>query len=140
MTRGRMLESNTIIRSRLPYLLLGLLLSADVASYLFEKIACTRAGGEGWKLLLGLLRQPLFWAALALGLVQLWTWTRILGRVDLSVAYPISGLNMPLALIAATVLLHERLSLQVWMGAALITLGGAIIGPGHQKRPNPTSI
>jgi drug/metabolite transporter (DMT)-like permease len=118
------------IRPGLPYLLLGVLLCTDVSSYLFEKIACNHAAGAGTPFLLAMLRQPFLWGSLALGPLQLFLWTRILGRCDLSKAYPISGLNMPLTLMAATILLGEQLSWQVWTGAALITLGGAIIGPG----------
>jgi drug/metabolite transporter (DMT)-like permease len=121
------------IRAGKPYLLLGLLLLCDVTAFLFEKVATVRADGQGWAFLVALLHQPLFWSSLALGPIQLVLWTRILSRLDLSKAYPITGLNMPLTLIAATVILGERLSWQVWVGASLITLGGAIIGPGAGK-------
>jgi drug/metabolite transporter (DMT)-like permease len=124
-------------RQRLPYLLLGALLCLDVGAYLFEKTASSRASGEGVRFLFSILHQPFFWAATALGPVQLFAWTQILGRIDLSVAYPVSGLNMPLTLVAAVVLLGERLSWQAWIGAALITLGGAIIGPGGGKTYHP---
>jgi drug/metabolite transporter (DMT)-like permease len=121
----------------IPVFLLSALLCADVASFMFEKMACNRAGGEGWRYLANILRQPWFWANLAMGPIQLWTWTRILSRVDLSRAYPITGLNMPLTVVAATVLLGERLPWEVWTGALLITVGGAIIGPGGSVAHHP---
>jgi drug/metabolite transporter (DMT)-like permease len=124
----------------IPYLLLATLLCADVASYLFEKMACNRASGDGWRYLYSILHQPYFWANLAMGPIQLWTWTRILGRIDLSRAYPITGLNMPLTVFTATILLGERLPWQVWTGAALITLGGAIIGPDGGKGHHPPQM
>jgi drug/metabolite transporter (DMT)-like permease len=120
-----------------PYLLLAALLCADAASFLCEKLACNRAGGDGWTFLGSVVGQPWLWAAWALAPIQLWMWTRILGRLDLSFAYPISGLSTLLTLPAATLLLGERLSWQVWTGALLITLGGAIIGPGG-KAHHPT--
>jgi drug/metabolite transporter (DMT)-like permease len=120
-----------------PYLLLAVLLCADAGSYLCEKLACNRTAGDGWVFLVAVTRQPWMWAAWAIGPIQLWTWTRILGRLDLSFAYPISGLNTLLILPAATLLLGERLSWHVWTGALLITLGGAIIGPGA-KAHHPT--
>jgi drug/metabolite transporter (DMT)-like permease len=126
---------STAIVPRMPVLLISALLCADVSSYLFEKIACNRINADGWALLIGLPRQPLFWAAMALEPLQLFLWTRILGKVDLSAAYPISGLNMPLTVLAATLLLGESLSWQVWTGAILICAGGAIIGPGQKERP-----
>ena len=121
----------------LPYLLLAVLLCADAASYLFEKMACNRAAGDGWRYLYSVLHQPWFWANLAMGPIQLWTWTRILRTIDLSRAYPITGLNMPLTVVSATLILGEHLPWQVWTGAALITLGGAIIGPGEGKPHHP---
>jgi drug/metabolite transporter (DMT)-like permease len=134
-----MTQLTEISRPRLgmPYLLLAALLCVDVSTYLLEKVACSRAGGEGLVFLLAMLRQPLLWISLALGPLQLFLWTKILGRLDLSVAYPISGLNMPLTIIASTILLGEKLSWSVWIGAALITLGGAIIGPGQGDAPHP---
>jgi|GEM_PF-1461788 len=126
-----------IVRRPLPLLLLGLLLCADVTSYLFEKVACSHAGGDGSQLLANLLHQPLFWASLAIAPVQLLLWTAILGRIDLSLAYPISGLNMPLTLVAATIMLGEKLSWPVWLGAALITLGGIVLGPSGNEPHSP---
>jgi undecaprenyl phosphate-alpha-L-ara4N flippase subunit ArnE len=112
-----------------PFLLLGLLLAMDVAAFLFEKKVAVAAAGFGGSYFLALIRQPLFWASLALGPFQLWTWTKILSRIDLSIAYPISGLNLPMTLIGAVLILGEHLSPRVWLGTILITAGGAIIGP-----------
>lgn len=121
------------------YFLLIALLLADASCFLLEKIACNRAEGEGWKFLASVLHQPYFWIAITLGPIQLWLWTRILGKMDLSLAYPLTGLNMPLTLVAATVLLGERLPWPVWTGAGLIMLGGAIMGPGMGEE-NPPSM
>jgi drug/metabolite transporter (DMT)-like permease len=123
-----------------PYILMAGLLMTDVARFLFEKLASTHVTHldlHGAAFLWGMCRQPLVWWALLLGPLQLWMWTRILARIDLSVAYPISGLNMPLTVIAATLLLGEHLSWQVWAGAVLITVGGAILGPGSKDKHSP---
>ncbi len=126
----------------IPYHLLGLLLLLDVSAFLLEKVASSKAGamtgGEGaGRFYMSLLTHPWAWAALALGPIQLWTWTRILSTVDISIAYPMSSLNYPLTLLGAVVILGERLTWPIWVGSILIMCGGIILGPmGHAPRNN----
>jgi drug/metabolite transporter (DMT)-like permease len=125
-------------RSRqLPYVSLACLLALDTAVFLFEKVASTRAVGDGAAFYLGLARQPLLWTALALGLLQLWTWTRILSKTDISLAYPITSLSYPVTMLAATLLLGEHLPWKVWAGGLLITLGVVYMGTA---RTNPAPV
>ncbi|MFI5378375.1 MAG: hypothetical protein ACHRHE_03640 [Tepidisphaerales bacterium] len=117
----------------LPYHLFALLLALDVTVLLIEKTTSNRAAGEGWQLAVSYLVQPLMWSIFALKLCQLWTWTIILGRVDISLAFPLTSLSYPAAMLAATVVLGERLSWEVWLGGMLITIGAAVMGPGESN-------
>jgi drug/metabolite transporter (DMT)-like permease len=113
-----------------PYPLFILLLALDVIVFLIEKTASIRASGQGIQLAASYLGQPWIWAVLALKLCQLRTWTAILGRVNISLAFPLTSLAFPVAMLAATLVLGERLEWQVWLGGLLITAGAAVMGPG----------
>src|SRR5277367_3520499 len=113
------------------------LLAMDVAAYLFEKIACKGAAGMGGPFFPALVHQPALWGSLLLSPLQLWVWTTILSRADLSLAYPISGLNYPLTVLAAVLLLGESLSWPVWVGTILITAGIVVLGPQKKETPAP---
>jgi uncharacterized membrane protein len=51
----------------------------------------------------------------------------LLQRFDLSYLYPFQGLSVIIISIAAAVVLHERLTLRLTLGAILITLGVALV-------------
>jgi drug/metabolite transporter (DMT)-like permease len=118
-------------KRRRAYLLLALLLILDVSCAIMQKQASRDAramGGDyGW----GLLLHPWSYAAFALAPIQLLVWTRILRTLDISLAYPLTSLGYPLTMIAAMLLFREeRYAWQVWLGAGLVTLGAAVLGPG----------
>lgn len=75
-----------------------------------------------WKVLLGL---ALF------GLSALF-WLVTLSRVPLSTAYPIVSLSYVLILGFSTLVLGERPTLPVWVGAILIMLGISFVGIGQR--------
>ncbi len=113
--------------------LMGLLLLLDILELVLEKTAALHGQASGWDFYLNLLHQPWMWFALALGPIQLWIWTKILARTDLSFAYPISSLSYALTMYAAQLIFHEHLSLQAWVGALLTTVGVAIVSSGDHK-------
>jgi drug/metabolite transporter (DMT)-like permease len=115
-------------RRRFPFALFALLLCLDVSVFLLEKYASTKAAAPGLTFFRRLFTQLPLWGTLLLKLAQLLTWTKILSTVDISFAFPLSQLSYPLAMLAATIVLHEHLSLQVWIGAILILLGAAMLG------------
>lgn len=115
----------------------ALLLLLDTAAFLLQKFASTRADGEGLVFLGNLLVHPWVWLPLALGPVQLWLWTRILSKTDLSLAYPLTSLAFPMTMILAAVFFREHLPWPVWVGAALITLGVSMMGEHKDELPAP---
>jgi len=115
-----------------PWVLFALLLLLDVAVWMIEKVGVSNVESSEAVFMLGVASQPLIWLAVALGPVQLWLWTRILARADLSLAYPLTSLAYPLTMICARFFFHEHISWLVWMGAILITLGVALIGENHK--------
>ena len=120
--------------------LMALLLTVDTLVFLLEKIASNRSAGTGSEFYLHLLAQPLLYVSLALGLVQMWAWTRILATTDLSLAYPITSLSYPATMLAAYLLLGERLPWQVWTGGALITTGVLYMGSAPAIKSNSEEI
>ncbi len=74
------------------------------------------------------------WLGIGLGPLQLWVWTGILARTELSLAFPISSLCYPLTMVAAQLVFREQLGWQVWVGALLITLGVAIVSDTSAER------
>ena len=114
-------------RRTIPYRLFAILLMLDVLVLVIEKTAALHAKGVPASFYLRLITQPWLWCGLALGPLQLWVWTRILARTELSLAYPVSSLSYPLTMVAAQLVFRESLSLTVWVGALFITLGVAIV-------------
>lgn len=115
-------------KKTIPYKLFILLLLLDAAIMIFQKIAANSSPGENLVFYMNLLQQPWTWFGLILSPIQLFVWTKILGRTELSIAYPVSSLSYPVTIFAAQLVLYEHVSLQVWAGALLITVGVAIIG------------
>ena len=56
-------------------------------------------------------------------------------RVDLSLAYPLTSVSVPLVMLAATLIFNEPLGWQVWAGALLITAGVALLGSTNEDSP-----
>jgi drug/metabolite transporter (DMT)-like permease len=120
---------------KLPWVLFAILLTLDTVSLIFDKMASNRSSSadetfEFYKLLAW---QPWLWLSLAIAPLQLVTWTKILSKVDLSLAYSISSLHMPVTIVAAVVFLGEDLPLRAWVAGFLITLGVIILGGDHHE-------
>ena len=117
-----------------PWVVFALLLLLDVVVWMIEKIGVLRVGPGDATFIWGVAAQPLIWIAIALGPVQLWLWTRILRKADLSLAYPLTSLAYPLTMICAQVFFHEHIGWMVWLGAILIASGVALIGNNHTPK------
>lgn len=72
---------------------------------------------RAWKLGLGIVSQAV-WFFLWLGLLENWELSRI---------FPFEGLNPLLLVIAAWLVLREKLTVETWVGIALITGGLALV-------------
>ena len=118
------------LSQRIPYGCFAVLLVLDVLALLAEKMAALQSSGTGLVFYASLAKQVWTWLGLGLGPLQLWVWTRILARTELSVAYPLSNFSYPLTMIAAELVFREQLNGAVWLGALLITVGIAIVSRG----------
>jgi uncharacterized membrane protein len=90
-----------------------------VAGQLFLKRAMESTKGGG--------RHPRFGSLLASGIflmtISFFLTLGLLQRFDLSYLYPFQGLSVVIISVAAAVVLHERLTLQLTIGALLISAG-----------------
>jgi uncharacterized membrane protein len=68
-----------------------------------------------------------FIAGIVLMTVQFFLGLGLLQRYDLSFIYPFQGLSVILIVVAAAVLLRERLTLQLTIGSALISAGIVLV-------------
>ena len=118
-----------------PYALFAILLALDVTVFLLQKTASQHASGRDAGFFVSLGLEPWTWCALILGPLQLLIWTRILEKVDISLAYPLTSLAYPLTLLSAQFILGESLGWQVWTGAIMITLGSAVMGHRGPAEP-----
>ena len=118
----------TTPKHRFPWILLAMLLALDVVVWLAEKKGVGLSEAGDWGFARNVVAQPLIWLAVGMGPVQLWLWTLILRRSDLSLAYPLTSLAYPLTMIAAWGVFGEHVSWLVWLGALLITFGVAVMG------------
>jgi uncharacterized membrane protein len=55
-------------------------------------------------------------------------WTGLMQKLDLSYLYPFEGISPVLLVVAACMILKERLDLKSWAGVCLIALGTLIVG------------
>lgn len=120
--------------------LFALLLFLDTSAILLQKYSSTAvhpAGSSTSAFYTALVQQPLAWLAVALGPLQLLIWTRILARVDLGLAYPLTTLSYPISMFAAAFLFREHLTWPTWIGAALITAGASLLRGEEHPDPNP---
>jgi uncharacterized membrane protein len=95
-----------------------------VAGQLFLKRAMESTGAAGG-------RHPRFGALLAAGIflmtISFFLTLGLLQRFDLSYLYPFQGLSVIIISFAAAIVLRERLTLQLTIGAALISIGIVLV-------------
>ena len=115
--------------------LVAVVLVGLVGSQLCVKAGLGRAGGvaltsggEAVAGVLRVLRQPLFWAGLALTGTAAVVWLAVLSRLSLSVAYPLLSLSYVLMLFAARWLYREPITVPKLAGVILVCVGVALLG------------
>jgi hypothetical protein len=126
---------------KFPYIAFTLFLILEVSIFLSEKMTSINVSGD--EFYFGLLSQPWLLVALFLSAMQFYFWTSILAKADLAVAYSMSSLSYPITMVAARFIFHENLSISVWAGGGLITMGVIIIGleekPGMYESDSETT-
>jgi drug/metabolite transporter (DMT)-like permease len=122
---------------KLPFTLFLALMLLDTSVFVLDKVASRQAmvvsGSFYWRI----VTQPWIWLAFALGPVQLVVWTKILKRIDLSLAYPLTTISYLATMLVSQVLFHERLGARVWAGAMLIMVGVAVLGKTPEAATEP---
>lgn len=120
------------MRLRRVHCLFTALILLDTLQFLLQKFASENADGSGLAYLVDLLCHPWVWIPIALGPLQLWLWTNILGKTGLGRAYGLTSLSYPAAMIGSVLLFREHLPWQVWVGGGLIASGvGLLAATGH---------
>ncbi|HRJ53260.1 MAG TPA: EamA family transporter [Candidatus Thiothrix moscowensis] len=99
------------------------------AAQIFQKLAAHDfATHTGPKLQL-LFRRNIVLSVLFLG-TGLLLWLVVLGRLELSIAYPMLSLGYVVVMLAARWLFHETIPPRRWLGTALIMLGISLLVGG----------
>jgi drug/metabolite transporter (DMT)-like permease len=117
----------------------SLLLILDVLSLLFEKVASINASGQDMYFFLSLPQKPWMWIAIAIGPGQLLIWKYILGKTELSLAYPLTSLCYPLTMLVSVLFLGEHLDFTVWIGGFLITVGVTLLNVKTKGKVHETA-
>jgi undecaprenyl phosphate-alpha-L-ara4N flippase subunit ArnE len=120
---------------RVPVGLFVVLMVLDTSVFVLDKVASQRAMVVSGPFYLHVVLQPWIWMAFALGPAQLFVWTRILKRIDLSLAYPLTTISYLATMVVSEVVFKETLGMRVWVGAMLIMAGVAVLGGSHADAP-----
>lgn len=106
----------------------ALSVACDVAGQLFLKTGADELPeARGLALASAVARQPWVMAGVAVYIVEIFVWLRILAEVPLSIAFPIASLNFLGVTLASRVFLKEPVGRRQWLGAVLITLGVVVV-------------
>ncbi len=82
-----------------------------------------------------MLTEPRLWIATGLLCVNFLIWARALMLVDLSIAVPVINLSYAIVPVGAWIFLREEISIQRWVGVALIFTGVMICSLTRNRPP-----
>jgi drug/metabolite transporter (DMT)-like permease len=88
------------------------------------------AGATNAYILLGVLCEALFFVSLLI----------LMGRSDISLLWPLTGLSFVFATFAAMWFLHEQVSLIRWMGVLCIMIGAGLISYSEHAKSKAPSV
>ncbi len=74
------------------------------------------------------LRSPAILAGIAVHALEFGIWIEILGRLPLSIAFPLESISYVTVLVASRVLLREVIPPRRWLGVGFICAGIAVLG------------
>lgn len=112
------------------WLLFGLTVLLDVWGQMAFKVGLGRiaADANGAMFWHGVAFNPWIAAGVAGYAAEAFCWMYVLGHAPLSVVGPMASLAYVGAVVAGKVFLGEHASRKRWTGAALVTLGAALLG------------
>ena len=82
----------------------------------------------GLKSLWGSLRSPAILGGVVIHGIEFGVWIEILGRLPLSIAFPLESVSYVTVLVATRVFLREVVPARRWTGVGLICAGIAVLG------------
>jgi multidrug transporter EmrE-like cation transporter len=82
----------------------------------------------GFKTLQRALRSPTILGGVLVHVVEFGVWVEILGRLPLSIAFPLESISYVTVLLATRVLLRETVPSRRWFGVGLICAGIVALG------------
>lgn len=122
------MRTNSII-----YLFITLTILFTVAGQLLVKYGMTQVGSGSLqaprfaKHLVATLANPCVFLGFACAFIAAMTWTVAISRAQLSFAYPFTALGVVLTLVFSSLLFGDKVSMQRWMGVALVCLGLIVV-------------
>ncbi len=115
-----------------PWWIYGLLLLSIVcssAAQVFQKLAALDLAQHRGSLLQLLCKRNVLFSILFLG-TGLLLWLVVLGRLELSIAYPMLSLGYVVVMLVARTLFQEVIPVRRWLGTFLIMLGISVLVGG----------
>ena len=73
------------------------------------------------------------WMGLSILIIETLMWFVVLSKIDLSVAFPLASSSYIFILIASVFFLHEPVSINRWIGTALVILGIYLVTKSSQE-------
>jgi len=132
--------------SSLTFTVIALLLATDLAAMaaeLFFKKGALSTGiaDVGFSSFLGymgkMLLSPYMWFGVLFYFLNFIVWITVLSRIDLSLAYPLSGLTYIGITFASLIFLHEKISFLRWVGVLFIAVGICFLANSADKKVAP---
>ncbi len=113
-------------------LLLALWAACEAAGQvMFKRGVDALVPGEahfGFKTLSRALRSPTIWGGILVHVIEFGVWIEILGRLPLSIAFPLESVSFVVVLLATRVVLREVVPIRRWIGVGLICAGIVVLG------------
>ena len=90
------------------------------------------------KFLINVISNGWIWMGLATIILETFFWFAILSKIDLSIAFSVGSSSYIFVLLFSAFLLHEQVSLNRWIGTALIILGIFLIAKSAEEKTTKT--
>ena len=112
--------------------LLALWTSCETAGQIMFKrgvdVLDAREAHFGFRTLRRALCSPTIWGGVLVHVAEFGVWIEILGRLPLSIAFPLESVSYVVLLLATRVFLREVVPMRRWLGVGLICTGIVVLG------------